>query len=152
VSTQSNNQTYSNKNSLLLVNVNMIQTIFTILLFLEEARDANGMLRIISQWTSEIDNIFCAYSIAWQTAFDYANRNKLTQVLKAIVINWHEKRWISKLYMDQSVKQKVDQEETRKINTGRGVRQGCCLSPILLILFSDYLTKKALKLLKALQT
>jgi len=33
--------------------------------------------------------------------------------------------------MDQGVKLKLDQEETRRVHTGRGVRQGCCLSPIL---------------------
>jgi hypothetical protein len=35
--------------------------------------------------------------------------------------------------------------ETRKVKIGRGVRQGCCLSPILFNLYSEYLTKEALE-------
>jgi hypothetical protein len=45
--------------------------------------------------------------------------------------------------MDQSVKLKLDQRETRIVKIGRGVRQGCCLSPILFNLYSEYLTKEA---------
>jgi len=39
----------------------------------------------------------------------------------------------------------IDQEETRSMKTGRGVRKGSCLSPILFNLFSKCLTKKALE-------
>jgi hypothetical protein len=38
-----------------------------------------------------------------------------------------------------------EQRETRNVKIGRGVRQGCCLSPILFNLYSDYLTKEALE-------
>jgi len=48
------------------------------------------------------------------------------------------------LYMDESVKLKMGQGETRSVKIGRGVRQGCCLSPILFNLYSEYLTKEGL--------
>jgi len=47
--------------------------------------------------------------------------------------------------MAQSVKVRLNRGETRSVKTERGVRQGCCLSPILFKLYSDCLTKKALE-------
>ena len=41
-------------------------------------------------------------------------------------------------------KVRLDRGETRSIQIGRGVRQGCCLSPILFNLYSECLTKEAL--------
>jgi putative lipoic acid-binding regulatory protein len=67
------------------------------------------------------------------------------QILKGTGIDWRERRLISKLYMEQSVKIRLDQEETRSVKIGRGVRQGCCLSPILFKLYSEYLTMEALE-------
>jgi hypothetical protein len=44
--------------------------------------------------------------------------------------------------MDQFVKVRLDEGETRRVKTERRVRQGYCLSPILFNLYSEYLTKK----------
>ena len=65
------------------------------------------------------------------------------QILKRIGIDWRERRLISKLYIEQKVKVQLDQGETRSVQIGRGVRQRCCLSPILFNLYSECLTKEA---------
>jgi predicted DNA-binding protein len=85
-----------------------------------------GMLRIISERTLEIDAELCVCFVYWQK-----NWTKLMQILKGSGINWRERRLISNVYMAQSVNVRLNRGETRSVKIGRGVRQGCCLSPIL---------------------
>ena len=66
------------------------------------------------------------------------------QILKRTGIDWRERRLISKLYMDQRIKVRLDAGKRRSVQIGRGVRQGCCLSPVLFNLYSECLTKGAL--------
>ena len=47
--------------------------------------------------------------------------------------------------MDQSVKVRLDQGQTRSVKSGRGVRQRRCLAPTLFNFHSEYLTKEAVK-------
>ena len=47
------------------------------------------------------------------------------------------------LYMGQRVKLRLNQGETNSVNIGRGVRQGCCMSPIVFKLYGEYLMKEA---------
>jgi len=107
-------------------------------------RDSIGMMRITAERTLEIDEELCVCFIDCQKAFDRVNWTKLMQILKRIGIDWRERRLISKLYMEQKVKVRVDRGETRSVKIGRGVRQGCCLSPILFNLYSECLTEEAL--------
>jgi len=94
------------------------------------------MMTITAERTLEIDEELCICFIDWQKAFDRVNWTKLMQILKRTGINWCERRLISKLYMDQGVKVRLDRGETRSVQIGRGVRQGRCLSPILFNLYS----------------
>jgi len=103
------------------------------------------MLRIIAERTLEIDAEVFVCFVDWQKAFDRVNWTKLMQILKRTGIDWRERRLISKLYMDQRVKVRLDRGETRSVKTGSGVRQGCCLSPILFNLYSECLTKETLE-------
>jgi len=102
------------------------------------------MMRIIAERTLEIDEELCICFTDWQKAFDRVNWTRLMQILKRTGIDWCERRLISKLYMDQRVKVRLDRGETRSVQIGRGLRQGCCLSPILFNLYSECLTKEAL--------
>jgi hypothetical protein len=77
-------------------------------------------------------------------AFNCVNWTKLMQILKGTSIDWG-KRMIIKLYMDQSVKLKLNQGEIRSVKIGRGFRQGCCLLLILFNLCNEYFTKGALE-------
>jgi len=105
-------------------------------------RNAVGMLRIISERTLEIEEELC---VCWQKAFDRVNWTKLMQILKGTGMDWRERRLISNLYMAQSVKIRENRGETRTVKNGRGVRQGCYLSPMLFNLYSECLTKEDLE-------
>ena len=92
----------------------------------------------------EIDEELCICFIDWQKAFDRVNWTKLMQILKSTSIDWRESRLISKLCMYKRVKVRLDRGERRNMQVGRGIRQGCCLSPILFNLYNECLTKEAL--------
>ena len=64
-------------------------------------------------------------------------------MLRNIGVNWRERRLIHYLYMGQRlIKLRLDQEETDSVKIGRGVRQGCCMSPILFNLYGEFLMKE----------
>jgi hypothetical protein len=86
-----------------------------------------------------IDKELCACFIDLQKVSDHVNWTKLMQILKGTGINRHDRRLISKLYMDQSAEIRLDQGETTSVKIRRGVRHGCCLLPILFNLYSEYL-------------
>ena len=77
------------------------------------------MIRKIAERTLEIDEEMCVCFIDWQKTFNRVNRTKLMQILKGIGIDWRERRLISKLYIEQKVKVRLDRGETRNVQIGR---------------------------------
>ena len=67
------------------------------------------------------------------------------KILKGTSIDWRERRLIRNLYMARSVKVRLNRGETRSVKIERGIRQGCCLSPILFNLYSEFPTKESLE-------
>jgi hypothetical protein len=65
----------------------------------------------------------CVCFIDWQKSFGRVKWTKLMEILKKTGIDWRERRLINKLYMDQSVKVRLDQGVTKSVKIGRRVRQ-----------------------------
>jgi len=99
------------------------------------------------KWDAE-NNIRTNFEHRWllhRLAEGRVNWAKLMQMLKNTGIDWRERRLISKLYTDQSVKIRLDQGESISVKIERGVRQGCHISLILFNLYSEHLTKEVLE-------
>lgn len=108
-------------------------------------RDAIGTVRILSERVLSVNEEVCACFIDWQKAFDRVNWIKLMNILKEIGINWRDRRLIRNLYLGQRIKVRLKHGETSRVEIGRGVRQGCCLSPSLFNLYGEWLAREALK-------
>ena len=85
----------------------------------KETMDVIGVMKIIAERTLKIDEELRICFKDWQKAFERVNWTKLMQILKRTGIDWHERRLISKLYMDQRVKVRLDRAETRRLQIGR---------------------------------
>jgi hypothetical protein len=66
----------------------------------------------------------CEGFIDWQRVFERMNWTKIIQIQKENGIDWYGRKLINKLYVDQRVKVRLDQDETRSVKTERRVRQG----------------------------
>ena len=75
---------------------------------------------------------FCL--IDYAKAFDYVDHNKLWNILQEMGIPDHLTCLLRNLYAGQEAKVRRGHETTDWFQIGKGVRQGCILSPCLLLL------------------
>ena len=69
------------------------------------------------------------YSIDYAKAFDFVDLNKLWKVLKDLEIPDHLTCLLRNLYVSQEATVRTGHETMAWFQTGKGVRQGCILSP-----------------------
>jgi hypothetical protein len=81
--------------------------------------DATRMLRITPGRTLDTEEELWVCFIGRQKASDRVKWMESMQILKGTDIGWRERRLLSKLYMDQCVKLKLDQRHTKRVNSGR---------------------------------
>lgn len=108
-------------------------------------RDAIGVLRMLCQRSVEIGNEVYICFVDFEKAFDRVNWVKMMEVLKKIGVDWRDRRMISSLYMKQSVTVRVAGECSEPSLVGRGVRQGCCLSPLLFNVYAEMMMLEAME-------
>ncbi len=69
--------------------------------------------------------------VDYEKAFDRVDWKKLINILRRMGVDWRDRRLIGNLYMGQKIRVKIEGEFSEPGSIGRGVRQGCPLSPIL---------------------
>ena len=79
----------------------------------------------------ELNNDIYVCFVHFEKAFDIVNWKKMMEVLKKLGVDWRDRRMISTLYLEMSATVRVRSDCSEVSLMGRGVRQGCCLSPLL---------------------
>ena len=70
-------------------------------------------------------------------------------VLKEIGVDWRDRRLIADLYMKQEMVVRVDGNNSEPGVVGRGVRQGCLMSPVLFSIYAESMMKEAMDGIRA---
>ena len=83
-------------------------------------------------------NIFIDYV----KAFDCVDHNKLWKILKELGIPDYLTCLLSNLYAGQEATVRTEHATTGWFQIGKGVRQGCILSPCLFNLYAEYIMLK----------
>ena len=92
--------------------------------------------------TKPMENIyFCL--IDYTKAFDYLHHNKLWKILQEKGIPDHLTCLLRNLYAGQEATVRTRLETTDWFQIGKGVRQGCVLSPCLFNLYAEYIMQNA---------
>ena len=93
------------------------------------------MPKLLTMWN------FCF--IDYAKAFDYVDHNKLWKILKEMGIPDHLTCLWRNLYGGQEATVRTGHGTTDWFQIGKGVRQGCILSPCLFNVYADYIMQCA---------
>ena len=87
-------------------------------------------------------NIYFCF-INYAKAFDCVNHNKLWKILKEMGIPDHLTCLLRNLYAGQEATVRTGHGTTDWFQIGKGVHQGCILSPCLFNLYAEYIMRNA---------
>ena len=87
-------------------------------------------------------NIYCCF-IDYAKAFDCVDHNKLWKILKEMRIPDHLTCLLRNLFAGQEATVRTGHGKTDGFQIGKGVRQGCILSPCLFNFYAEYIMTDA---------
>ena len=106
-------------------------------------RDQIANIRWIMEKARELQKNIHFCFIDYAKAFDYVDHNKLWKILKEMGIPDHLVCLLRNLYAGQEATVRTGHRTTDWFQIGKGVRQGCILSPCLFNLYAEYITRNA---------
>ena len=104
-------------------------------------RDQIANIRWIIEKAREFQKNFCFVDYA--KAFDWVDHNKLWKILKEMGIPDHLTHLLRNLHAGQEATVRTGHGATDWFQIGKGVRQGCILSPCLFNLYAEYIMRNA---------
>jgi len=107
-------------------------------------RDAIGVMRMLYERCLDHGNDLYICYIDFEKAFDRVRWDIMMKVLKELSVDWRDRRMIKDLYMRQEAVVRLESGDTEPGVIGRGVRQGCPLSPLLFSIYAESMMKDAL--------
>ena len=108
-------------------------------------REAIGVLKMICERSMEHGNDVYICFVDFEKAFDRVNWVKMMKVLTSLGIDLKDRKMIKELYLGQEAIVRVAEGESKPCKIGRGVRQGCPLSPLLFSIYSEMMMKEAIE-------
>ena len=108
-----------------------------------ETRDQIANIRWIIEKAREFQkNIYFCF-IDYAKALDFMDHSKLWKILKDMAITDHLSCFLRNLYVCQEATVRTGHGQTDWFQIGKGVCQGCILSPTLFNLYAEYIMWKA---------
>ena len=108
-------------------------------------RDAIAVLRTLGERSIQHGRTVNICFVDYEKAFDRVDWKKLMNALKRLGVDWKDRNLITNLYLNQSAYVRVSDEISEKAAIGRGVRQGCPLSPLLFNIYIEELVREAME-------
>ena len=102
-------------------------------------RDQVANICWITEKAREFQKNIYFFFIDYAKAFDCVNHNKLWKILQAMGILDHLTCLLRNLYAGQEAIVRTGHGTTDWFQIGKGVRQGCILSPCLFNLYAEYI-------------
>ena len=104
-------------------------------------RDQFANIRWIIKKARELQkNIYFCFT-DYAKAFDCVDHSKLWKILKEMGISDHLTCLLRNLYAGQEAEVRTGHETKEWFQVGKGVRQGCILSPCLFNLYAEYIMR-----------
>ena len=97
--------------------------------------------QIVTEKAREFQKIICFCFIDYAKAFDCVDHNKLWKILQGMGIPDHLICILRNLYAGQEATVRTGHGTTDWFQIGKGVRQGCILSPCLFNLYAEYIMR-----------